>query len=213
MDEINLKPGVLTKIENQKKRKNRVSLFIDDEFRFGIDKDIFMQQQLSVGSYLTTDVILFILEEEEYRKALVRAYEMLARRARSIAEVQKKFKELGFHQLVSDKVIARLIAEKYLDDHAFALAFSRSRLRVKPMGKMLLFKELRMRSIDREIAEKVIDEIYSATEESTWAKNALVKKDKNFTNLAPELARKKRIQFLKSRGFSWDTIREALDQQ
>ncbi len=210
MDSDNLKPGVITKIETQKKNPERVSLYIDGEFRFGFDKEILSSHQLQVGAFLTAEIQQAILEKEEFRRALVYAYRALARRAYSSARLREKLLQKDFHESVAVRVISRLRAENYLDDRAFALAFCRSRLLTKPMGEMMLLHELKFYGIERSIAEDIADIVFSATSEEELAHRALRKKEKTYSRLDEKIAEKKKIQLLKNRGFSWDTIRKVL---
>ena len=206
-----LKPGAITSIEKQKNNKNRVSLFIDGEFRFGIDEEIIARQNLRVGDHIASEKLSFIIEQEEFRKALSSAYAILARRARSVAEVQEKLLNFGYHALVVEKVVEKLKVDNYLDDRQFAQSFSRSRLASKPMGKMLLLQEIRKRQVPQTMAETVVEEIYSLNPEQELAEKALLKKEKSYQGVDPEVSRQKKIRFLKNRGFSWETIRNVLN--
>jgi regulatory protein len=39
----------ITSISQQKKNKNRLNVFLDDEFAFGMDKYVFLSQRLKIG--------------------------------------------------------------------------------------------------------------------------------------------------------------------
>ena len=210
MEHDTFNPGVLTKIEAQKKKPERVSLFVDGEFRFGIDLEILSAHNLQVGAFLSSELLRDLIEKEELRKALLRAYRLLARRAHSCFQLRKKLVDKGFHPAVAEKVISQLLAEKYLDDRAFARAFCQSRLLVKPVGRVLLLHELKKRGIEVGLAEEIIATVYATTSEESLAERALQKKEKTFSRFDAQIAGKKKIQFLKNRGFSWDVIRKVV---
>ena len=50
-------PKTITQITVQKKRKNRCSIFLDDEYAFGLDQDIVLQFGLKKGDQLAEQQI------------------------------------------------------------------------------------------------------------------------------------------------------------
>lgn len=210
MEQGAFKPGVLTKIAAQKKNPDRVSLFIDGEFRIGLDRKILSAHQLEVGAFIDAGMLREFIEREEFRKALVRAYRLLARRAHSCAQLEKKLLEKGFHPAVIGKVIDQLLAEKYLDDRAFALAYCNSRLLTRPVGRICLMHELKISGVEQNIIDEITAVVYAETPEEALAESVLQKKEKSFSRFDEKIAEKKKIQFLKNRGFAWDVIRKVL---
>lgn len=62
-------------------------------------------------------------------------------------EVLQKLKELGMQQQASDHIIAHLIAENYLNEERFSIAFARGKHRIKHWGKIRIERELKWREI------------------------------------------------------------------
>lgn len=79
-------------------------------------------------------------------------------RARSIAEVRRRLRHLGYpHELV-DSVVDRLVDMSYLDDAAFARAWVESRDRARPRGEIALRRELALKGVAREVVDEVLAE-------------------------------------------------------
>ena len=82
----------------------------------------------------------------------------LAVRPRSTEETRRRLIHLGYPSALSDRVVARLVEMRYLDDADFARAWVESRDRARPRGATALKRELQLKGIDRETIEAVLDE-------------------------------------------------------
>ena len=98
----------ITKLEIQKKNKNRCSVFLDDEYAFGIDQELIYQYDLKKGRLLSDTDIEQILYQEEKKKAKNRALNFLAYRDRSEKEISDKLRTIGYDAQVSEWVIDEL---------------------------------------------------------------------------------------------------------
>jgi regulatory protein len=93
----------------------------------------------------------------------------LAVRPRSVAEVRRRLRHLGFQAALADSVVDRLEKLGYLDDRTFAAAWVESRDRARPRGMLALRQELARKGIDRLVAEEVLAERASAASERAAA--------------------------------------------
>jgi len=75
---------VITSIKQQKNR-NRVNVYLDDEFGFGIDLDNFVLLHLKVNQELTEGEV-----EEIVKKAKVRSSKIYYLRDKTAKEIRKK---------------------------------------------------------------------------------------------------------------------------
>jgi regulatory protein len=86
------------------------------------------------------------------------ATRFLEARSRSIAEVRRRLTTAGYRADLVDGAIARLADLGVLDDDAFARAWVESRDRARPRGERALRDELRLKGIDRPLADVVLAE-------------------------------------------------------
>jgi regulatory protein len=75
---------------------------------------------------------------------------ILAVRPRSVAEMRRRLRHLGYRTDLCDQAVDRLIELGYLDDEQLARAWVERRDRSRPRGELVLRRELRARGIPDE---------------------------------------------------------------
>lgn len=216
MDEAHDPPpqgGEITKLEAQKNNPDRVSVFIDGEFAFGVHQDLVLKHRLRAGRELTPDERQAIVEDDRVAKAKTRALDYLAHKPRTETEVRRKLRQKEYSEPVIESVIERLHELSYLDDAEYAEQYVERRFASKGYGPVRIRQELRKRGIDRHLAETAVDDFFE--DESTLAA-AREKAQKRWSRIAREDdARKRRdklYRYLKRRGYTYDTIRVVIDE-
>ncbi len=201
----------ITQIVIQKKRKNRCSIFLDDEFAFGLNEDVVLHYGLKKGDVLTEKHIEDILFAEEKKAAKDRAVNFLSYRDRSEKEMRTKLRQVGFEENFIEDTIVELKRLQLLDDEKFAMSFARSKLLSKPMGEFLLKQELRHKGIEDDVINQTIEAIYSENDPFQLALKIAERKLKSIKNLE-EAKKKKRVSdLLLRRGFNWDVVSQVLE--
>lgn len=206
----------ITKITQQIKHQNRVNIFLNDEFAFGLDKNLLVDFDLYKDRELTQDEINQILRKDLESKIRDRVIELISRRPRSEFEacdyIKRKFKEgkydlaENYWEPVIENVIDSLKKVGYLDDKVFSRWYIDNRKAFKPRGKMMLSGELRQKGVEKSIVDEVLG--YSDDEEIEMAKRLLEKKLRVSAN--PD--KQKLIAFLQRKGFKWDVIKKVIDE-
>lgn len=206
----------ITAISPQKKKSGRFNLFLDGKFALGIEGETLLAEGLKIGKVLSPEEISKIFKKEQGTKLLDLATNFLSFRPRSEKEVRDylikkisireniKFSEARESPLI-DQVIAKLTKYKYLNDLEFAKWFLASRTSSHPKGLALIKLELKRKGITQEIIDKVST---SSPNEQNLARRAVEKKIKRWQTLPVLEFKKKYYQYLASRGFDFDTIRE-----
>lgn len=202
----------ITKIEPQKGRKDRVSIFLDGQFGFGIHQNLLVDFNLFRGKILDEKEITEILKSEEHTSAKERAFRWLSNRSHSEKEIAQKLQRAKFSKETIEWVIGELKRLKFLDDAGFARMYAHDRLLKRPIGKKLLTVELRQKGIDAETTDRVVEEAYSEKSELELAETLLKKKAPSYARFDPQKARKKAADFLAQRGFGWEVISEVLEK-
>jgi len=207
----------ITQIELQKKNKDRVNIFLDGHFAFGLAREVVFKYHLHEGDSISEDLIKNVLIMEEKTKAKEKALNLLSYRARSVDEVKTKLKQRGFSEEVIEFVVKDLLDVGLLNDKTFAALYIGSRMAQKPMGKRLLRRELMLKGIDEEIIEQAIAAEYQDLSEEEIACQLIhnrIPQDQG----ADFIKKKKKItDFLFRRGFDWEVIntviRKVLDHK
>ena len=98
---------IISRIESQKKRKNRFSIFTENEFLVGVSGDTLLKYGLQVGTSVTPDLLLKLQDNEEYLSLKNSGLRFLARRPHSIKELKDKL----FNKSKSPNLIDSIIEE------------------------------------------------------------------------------------------------------
>lgn len=147
------------------------------------------------------------MENKFYNLAL----RFLSYRPRSEKEVRDKLKTKNVEPEIIDKIILKLKEKKFINDEEFARGWIESRLRFKPRSARLMKLELKQKGIEEETINKVINDEGLMINDVESAKKLVEKRIGRFRNLPKQEIYQKLGRFLASKGFSWDTIKKAID--
>ncbi len=137
------------------------------------------------------------------------ALRFLAQRDRTAAQLQAFLLRKGAEKRQVATLLRRFRKLGYVDDEAFAVHWSQSRLQRFPMGRQRLIEEMCAQGIDRGQAERVAAPLFQGASELEYARQVLRRR-------LPHLARgqeRKAIVFLRRRGFEEEVIQKVILQQ
>ncbi len=202
----------ITQIASQKRRKDRVNIYLDGAYAFSLNRDVVIENHLHQGDPINSRQIDALLLGDEIKKAKEKGLAFLSYRARSTKEFERKLSERGFHQKTIQEVVSDFERVGLLDDDRFASSFARTKLIQKPVGKHVLLRELAIKGIDEETAARAVDEAYGAKSEYDLALDIAQKKTRRMSGDAAQiLKQKKRMSdLLARRGFGWPVISDVL---
>ncbi len=202
----------ITQIEPQKKHENRVNVYLDGAFAFGLKDEVLLKHHLHEGDKISDRLIDEVLLSEEKSRAKEKALRLLSYRARSVEELRKKLSEKEFSERTINRVIEDFCRVGLLNDKMFASDYAHSRMMQRPVGKRLLKQELVTKGISEGIAEKSVEEVYKKQTEEEIAGSLIQKRVKRYGGEDPKKIRKKLSEFLFRRGFNWDVISAVLSE-
>lgn len=202
----------ITRIEIQKRNPKRRSIYLDGEYAFGLDVEHVIRFNLHENDSIDTEVVETLLMAEEKKSAKEQALRLLAYRARSEKEMGDRLQKKGYDSDISTWVVAELKRLNFLSDQQFALAFVRDKMITKPMGPYLIRLELKRKGVTDSFIQAAIEDAYRDKPPLEIA-TALGRKKFSQQPTLPLIKRKQRTgDFLTRRGFSWDIVREVLEQ-
>lgn len=92
-------------------------------------------------------------------KVLAKAQKFCLYRERSEAEMERKIKEWGANQEVMETTLDRLIADRFISNERFAMAYARGKFNVKRWGKIKIRQGLKMHKIPSDLIEAAMLQI------------------------------------------------------
>ena len=162
--------GTITKLEIQKRNKERVNVYLDEQFSFGVMLSVALE--LKKGQVLSDADIEQLKQQDNRHKAYQRALNYLSFRARSRVEIERYLRDKKYDPDVIAATIERLDEAGLVDDTAFAESWVENRERLKPKGARALRYELQQKGL----SETAIDAALEQIDESELAWRAIEKK-------------------------------------
>lgn len=167
---------IITSVKPQKK-KERVNIYLDDKFGFGIDLENFIKLGLKVDQELTEEEIAEIVKKAEFQKTLDKLLRFATLRPRSEKEIRNYFRRKKVHESLHEELFNRLKRLELIDDKKFAVWWVEQRLAFKQIAVRALRLELSQKGIKKEIINEVLEE--TPINEEKMAKELLAKRPTN----------------------------------
>jgi regulatory protein len=202
--------GRITAIEAQKKRSDRVSIFVDGQFAAGAHAEVVAALGLTVGQAFDTDRLAEVIRKETTRKARESALRLLSYRDRSESEIRRRLAGNDFPEEIVDEVVGHLARVGLVDDGKFSRDWVKSRTVSRPMGRTRLAWELRAKGVDAPKIEEALESLDENAEYEMALSLAAKKAEKSDTS--DPAFRTRTASFLRRRGFRWDAVAKALDE-
>ena len=197
------------------KRRNKIILKFKDAEDLVLYYDVYLSFPLYKGDEITSEKLKKIQTANDEYEVRTSAFRYLSGRSHSSFELKNKLKKKGYDSSVIDKVLNDLKEKKYLDDFSFAENFVRNRIERRKEGVMKITSELFKKGISREIITEVTKGI---NDNPKNFENAFALAKSKYEKLLKRNETDKRkikgklFNFLKGRGFTTDTIFEAVEK-
>lgn len=206
----------VTAIQPQKKKKDRLNIFLDNKFAFSLSCETVLENQLKINKTLGDLQIQKLLQKESLARLTNLALNFLSARPRSEKEISDYltrkiavYEDIKFSEakqsFLTGQVIAKFKKYSYINDSEFAKWWVRSRINSKSKGTLQIKLELAQKGIDRQI----IDDVLAGVDQGNLAKEVLGKKFGKWQSLPFLEKKKKAYAYLAARGFDFETIKEA----
>jgi len=192
--------GIITAIEPQKRNKERVNVYLDGQFAFGLAA--VEAARLRPGQHLAAEEIARLQERDAVERALQAAMNLLSYRPRSRAELQQRLAQKGYADQTIEEALARLERSGLVDDCAFARYWVENRARGSPRGQPVLRGELARKGVDGQL----IDQALADYDEEAAAEQVAARIARRLQGLDRATFRRRLVDALRRRGFAYDVI-------
>ena len=194
---------------------------VDGKYRFSLDILQVTELGIKIGNEYTEEELIELEDESQFGKLYARALEYTMMRPHSAKEVRdylwrktrttkvriRDTNELrekpGVSQAIADRVYERLVERGYVNDEKFTRYWVENRQANKGISARKLISELRAKGVDHTVIDNAMQN--SPREEKSEIKKILVKRRHKYDD------EQKLIAYLARQGFSYDTIRDALN--
>ena len=200
--------GTVTAITAQAQDPERVSVFLDGAFAFGLPALVAHDEGLRLGDLIDAARAAALVARDEAARATSAAVAFLGYRPRSEKEVRDRLRQKGYATEAVDQAVAKVAGWGYLDDANFARLWVDGRSGSR--GRRLLEQELRHKGVERETAREALDE--AALDELGAALEAGRKRLRQIGGADPAASRRRLGAYLVRRGYGYDTVRTVLER-
>ncbi len=190
----------ITAITAQKHKPDRVNIFLDGEFAFGLSR--ITAAWLKTGDVLSEEKMGKLQADDTRERAYQQALLYLSYRARSEKEIRQNLRKHEIPEEIIEETLERLKNSRLADDNQFAQMWVENRSTFRPRSKRALEIELRQKGLNNEAIQASLSEV----DEDALAYEAGLKRAARFKGQEWNEFRKKLSEFLARRGFSYSTI-------
>lgn len=190
----------ITGIEVQKRTPNRVNIYLDGEFAFGLSRIV--AAWLKVGQELDEEKIKRLQVEEARERAFQQAMLFLSYRARSESEIRQNLRKHEIPEEVIEQTLERLRQDGLANDRQFARVWVENRNAFRPRSRRMMAMELKQKGLNEEAVTSALEDM----NDEALAYEAAQKRAPRFKDLEWIEFRKKLSEFLARRGFSYPII-------
>lgn len=193
--------SIITKIEAQKKYKDRVNVYIDGEYRLSMNYDLLLKSGIKVNEEVNEQTLNELVLENEKSLALSRASTLLGKNLKTVKQMKDYLFGKGYGPNVVEYCIKKLSEYNYLNDENYVNIYLKSAS--KKYGKYKIENELKLKGVPKNIIDSALDDFKVDSEVIfDLSKKFLKNKEINNDNIT------KLVRHLLSKGYNYDDIKE-----
>lgn len=200
--------SIITKIEAQKRSKDRVNIYVDEEYFMAVYAELVYTHSLKKGMEIDKDSLESLLHDEMYMKAKNKALSILSKSDQSEKKLREKLLNDYDENIVED-VIEFLKGYKLINDNLLAEKIVHDNMNLSKFGKNKIKQNLYNKGIAASDIQDAISQI-DPDEEYENAKYLAEKRLKRLKGEDKNKINQKIYQHLAYKGFSYDIIKRVL---
>ncbi|WP_411680476.1 recombination regulator RecX [Clostridium thailandense] len=199
--------NIITKIEVQKRNKERVNIYINNEFSFACSAELVYIHSLSKDKVVDVNSLAEIVEEDNYIKCKNTSLKMIEKSYKTEKQIIDKLVQKEYQDKIIKRTIEFLKQYNFIDDKKYAQMYIKDK--ISAQGKNKTKYALINKGINEEIINEELKHIDDAIEESSAMKlaekkyNILLKSEKDARNI-----NKKLREYLARKGYNLDIIQK-----
>jgi regulatory protein len=202
----------ISDIRKQKRNKNRLSIYVDGNYRFSLDEHTLTRAGFHIGDEIDEESISNLTSRDEFFRARDYGFLLLSYRDRSEEEFRKRLLEKSFNREVVEELIDLFKSQNLINDIIFTEKWIEQALHSRPMGALRIRHELRARYIDEHVVDTVLERMLDSEKERDLAHAAVEKKMRALSGYSTDTVKRRLMQHLRNRGFQFDIIHEVMKE-
>ena len=205
--------NMITQITEHPRKAGRYVIDVDGKQFAVVTADALAATKARIGVVVDDRLAAHLNEANELTAAYDRALNLLAFRARSARELQRRLVQKGVTAERADRVIAKLREAGLIDDADFARQLARSKMSVGA-SRRRVHQELFKRGVAREVADEAVEQVVEedGLSDAESIERIARKKWRTLDGLDEPMRRRRLFAFLARRGFDSDEVSRVVRQ-
>ena len=197
--------NIITKIECGNRNKNRVNIYIDEEYAFSVDMEIVYKEGLKVKDPADYDKLKKIIEEDNYIKCKNAAIRIIERFYKSEKEIKDKLLKKEFDNNTVNRTLSFLKEYNLINDEKLVSMYVKDRLRNQ--GEKKIKYSLMQKGISEELIYRELNKVNNDDLEDI-AYNLALKKYEVLSKRENDKYKlyQKLTRYLMGRGYGYDLV-------
>lgn len=200
--------AIITKIEAQKRSKDRVNIYVDEEYFMAVYAELVYTHSLKKGMEIDKESLKSLLHDEMYMKAKNKALSVLSKSDQSEKKLREKLLN-DYDKNIVEEVIEFLKGYKLINDNLLAEKIVHDNMNLSKFGKNKIKQNLYNKGIAASDIQDAISQI-DPDEEYENAKYLAEKRLKRLKGEDKNKINQKIYQHLAYKGFNYDIIKRVL---
>lgn len=166
--------NIITKIEVQKRNKDRVNVYINEEFNFACSSELIYYHNLKKGKIIDENNLKDIIKEDNYIKAKSYGLKYLEKSLKTESQVKEKLYSKEYDDDTVNRVIKFLKDYEFMDDNKYCDMYIREKLNIYGRNK------IKYSLLNKGIKESIVIEKINAIDDEKERKVAYKLSEKKY---------------------------------
>lgn len=200
---------IISSIQVQKNNKERVSIFVNDEYFLSCDMSLVYTKKLEKGKEIDKYILQDIILEDNFLKAKSRSLNYLSKSYKTDKEVRDKLFQNGYDDSTINRVLEFLNEYDFVNDERYVELYIKGKC--KKYGNNRIKYELQLKGIDKQLILSKLSETDKEYEISIAYEIAMKKYNqlKNSCNEKNKI-RRKLNDFLVRKGYNYNIVQNII---
>ena len=201
--------NIITKIELGKRNKERVNIYIDDEFAFSLSAEIVYKENLAPKQAIDLEKLTRLSMEDEFMKCKSSALKIVERSYKTEKEIVNKLISKDYSKESINRVVEFLKEYNFINDRSYVKMYVKDK--INSQGKNKIKYNLKRKGISDELINEELSKIdYEDSKDGAIALaqkkyNELQRRESDKYKLSQKLYR-----FLISKGYNYDLASDVM---
>lgn len=193
------------------RRKGLIQLYIDGEEAVKVDMETFLRARLKPGDSLTDEELHQLIQASDARRANEKALYLLEHRSHSKKELTEKIARTAASREAAQAAADHMEELGLVDDQSYARSYAKELFLRKRYGAMRVKQELRLKGIDGELIDELLDYYEQVDGGNLAAENIQAILEKKYPSWQEdEKVRRRAFAALQRLGYSYEQIRQGM---